>query len=154
MYELELLYEFIEVGKFVLGICCGCQLINVVFGGMFYQDIVIDVLIVILYVNEQYDSNYYVLYFLQGLLLVGMVKIENVIVNFIYYQVVYNFGCDLLVEVVLGLDQIVEVICYCKVLFVMGLQWYLEFYCVGGLELLDCMLILDSFLWVVCEICF
>ncbi|HEX2605449.1 MAG TPA: gamma-glutamyl-gamma-aminobutyrate hydrolase family protein, partial [Oxalicibacterium sp.] len=43
MYELELLHEFIEAGKPVLGICRGCQLINVAFGGTLYQDIVTDV---------------------------------------------------------------------------------------------------------------
>jgi feruloyl esterase len=43
MYELELLHEFIEAGKPVLGICRGCQLINVAFGGTLYQDIATDV---------------------------------------------------------------------------------------------------------------
>jgi putative glutamine amidotransferase len=38
-YEIELLDAFIETGKPVLGICRGCQLINVAFGGTLYQDI-------------------------------------------------------------------------------------------------------------------
>jgi gamma-glutamyl-gamma-aminobutyrate hydrolase PuuD len=38
-YEMELLQEFIEAGKPVLGICRGAQLINVAFGGTLYQDI-------------------------------------------------------------------------------------------------------------------
>ena len=38
-YEMELLHEFVEAGKPVLGICRGLQLINVAFGGSLYQDI-------------------------------------------------------------------------------------------------------------------
>lgn len=37
--EFALLKEFIEIGKPVMGICRGCQLINVFFGGSLYQDI-------------------------------------------------------------------------------------------------------------------
>ena len=38
-YEMELLHEFIEAGKAVLGICRGAQVINVALGGTLYQDI-------------------------------------------------------------------------------------------------------------------
>jgi putative glutamine amidotransferase len=38
-YEMELLHEFMEAGKPVLGICRGAQLINVALGGTLYQDI-------------------------------------------------------------------------------------------------------------------
>lgn len=38
-YEMELLHEFIDAEKPVLGICRGMQLINVAFGGSLYQDI-------------------------------------------------------------------------------------------------------------------
>jgi gamma-glutamyl-gamma-aminobutyrate hydrolase PuuD len=38
-YEMELLHEFMEAGKAVLGICRGAQLINVALGGTLYQDI-------------------------------------------------------------------------------------------------------------------
>lgn len=38
-YEMELLHEFLESGKAVLGICRGAQLINVALGGSLYQDI-------------------------------------------------------------------------------------------------------------------
>lgn len=39
VYEMELLHEFIEAGKPVLGICRGLQLINIALGGTLYQDI-------------------------------------------------------------------------------------------------------------------
>lgn len=38
-YEMELLHEFMEAGKPVLGICRGLQLINVALGGSLHQDI-------------------------------------------------------------------------------------------------------------------
>jgi putative glutamine amidotransferase len=38
--EFALLKAFVEAGKPVLGICRGCQLINIFFGGTLYQDIV------------------------------------------------------------------------------------------------------------------
>lgn len=146
MYELELLHEFIEAGKPVLGICRGCQLINVAFGGTLYQDIASDVPTAIPHVNDQYDSNYHTLHFPQGSSLAGMVKTENALVNSIHHQAVHQLGRDLSVEAVSGPDQIVEAIRYRKAPFVMGLQWHPEFHRAGGPELLDCTPILDSFL--------
>lgn len=146
MYELELLHEFIEAGKPVLGICRGCQLINVAFGGTLYQDIATDVPTAIPHVNDQYDSNYHALHFPQGSSLAGMVKTENAVVNSIHHQAVRDLGRDLSVEAVSGPDQIVEAIRYRKAPFVMGLQWHPEFHRAGGAELLDCTPILDSFL--------
>ena len=66
MYELELLHEFVEAGKPVLGICRGCQLINVGFGGTLYQDIATDEPASIAHVNEQYDRNFHAIQFPAG----------------------------------------------------------------------------------------
>jgi len=38
-YELKILAHFVKAGKPVLGICRGCQLLNVYFGGTLTQDI-------------------------------------------------------------------------------------------------------------------
>ncbi|EJN09780.1 gamma-glutamyl-gamma-aminobutyrate hydrolase [Herbaspirillum sp. YR522] len=146
MYELELLHEFIEAGKPVLGICRGCQLINVAFGGTLYQDIATDVPTAIPHVNDMYDSNYHELAFPPGSTLAQLVSTERAIVNSIHHQAVRDVGRDLSVEAVSGPDQIVEAIRYRKAPFVMGLQWHPEFHRAGGAELLDCTPILDSFL--------
>jgi putative glutamine amidotransferase len=146
MYELELLHEFIEAGKPVLGICRGCQLINVAFGGSLYQDIATDVPAAIAHVNDLYDSNYHELKFPPGSTLASLVNTQNAVVNSIHHQAVKDLGRDLSIEAVSGTDNIVEAIRYRKAPFVMGLQWHPEFHRAGGPELLDCMPILDSFL--------
>ncbi len=72
MYELELLHEFIESGKPVLGVCRGCQLINVAFGGTLYQDIATDVPTAGVHVNEHYDQHRHSVHFPDGSTLANM----------------------------------------------------------------------------------
>lgn len=147
MYELELLHEFIEAGKPVLGICRGCQLINVAFGGTLYQDIASDVPAAIEHVSDLYDSHYHVVHFPQGSVLGTLFPFKpEALVNSIHHQAVKDLGRDLVVEARSGGDSIVEAIRYRKARFVMGLQWHPEFHRGGGAELLDCTPILDAFL--------
>lgn len=147
MYELELLHEFIEAGKPVLGICRGCQLINVAFGGTLYQDIATDVPAAIPHVHDAYDSHYHPIQFPQGSSLAQLFAGQaDPLVNSIHHQAVNELGRDLAVEAVSGRDNIVEAIRYRKAPFVMGLQWHPEFHRVGTPGLLDCTPILDNFL--------
>lgn len=147
MYELELLHEFVEAGKPVLGICRGCQLINVAFGGTLYQDIASDVPSAIEHVNDLYDSHRHVIQFPKGSTLAPMFQSQSApLVNSIHHQAVKDLGRDLTIEAVSGADNIVEAIRYRKARFVMGLQWHPEFHHTGGKDLLDCTPILDSFL--------
>jgi putative glutamine amidotransferase len=147
MYELELLHEFIEHGKPVLGICRGCQLINVAFGGTLYQDIASDVPTAIAHVNELYDNNFHELQFPPGSSLTGMLDTgSSSLVNSIHHQAIKDLGRDLQVEAVSVNDQIVEAVRYKKAPFVMGLQWHPEFHRASGAALLDCTPILDGFL--------
>lgn len=147
MYELELLHEFIEAGKPVLGICRGCQLINVAFGGTLYQDIATDVPTAIPHVHDTYDSHYHPIQFPQGSSLAQLFSGQaDPLVNSIHHQAVNELGRDLAVEAVSGHDNIVEAIRYRKAPFVMGLQWHPEFHRVGTPGLLDCTPILDNFL--------
>lgn len=147
VYELELLHEFIEAGKPVLGVCRGCQLINVAFGGTLYQDIASDVPAAIEHVNDLYDSHYHLIHFPQGSSLSRLFPARpEALVNSIHHQAVKDLGRDLVVEAVSGKDNIVEAIRYRKARFVMGLQWHPEFHRPGSSELLDCTPILDDFL--------
>lgn len=147
VYELELLHEFIEAGKPVLGICRGCQLINVAFGGTLYQDIASDVPAAIEHVNDLYDSHYHEIHFPPSSTLAPLFGAQpRPLVNSIHHQAVKNLGRDLVVEAYSGTDNIVEAIRYTKARFVMGLQWHPEFHRSGAAELLDCTPILDEFL--------
>jgi putative glutamine amidotransferase len=152
MYELELLHEFIESGKPVLGVCRGCQLINVAFGGTLYQDIATDVPTAGTHVNENYDQHRHGIHFPDGSTLANMFPgRRDAIVNSIHHQAVKTLGRDLNIEAVSASDGIIEAVRYRRAPFVMGVQWHPEFHRAGGPELLDCTPLLDTFLRVARE---
>jgi gamma-glutamyl-gamma-aminobutyrate hydrolase PuuD len=147
MYELELLYEFIESGKPVLGVCRGCQLINVAFGGTLYQDIATEVPTAGIHVNEFYDQHRHSVRFPDGSSLASMFPgRREAVVNSIHHQAVKTLGRDLNVEAVSSADGLIEAVRYRRAPFVVGVQWHPEFHRAGGPELLDCTPILDTFL--------
>lgn len=147
MYELELLYEFIESGKPVLGICRGCQLINVAFGGTLYQDIATEVPTAGIHVNEFYDQHRHSVRFPDGSTLASMFPGQReAVVNSIHHQAVKTLGRDLNVEAVSSGDGLIEAVRYRRAPFVVGVQWHPEFHRAGGAELLDCTPLLDTFL--------
>ncbi len=152
MYELELLHEFVESGKPVLGVCRGCQLINVAFGGTLYQDIATDVPTASVHVNENYDQHRHGIHFPDGSTLANMFPgRRDAIVNSIHHQAVKTLGRDLNIEAVSAADGIIEAVRYRRAPFVMGVQWHPEFHRAGGPELLDCTPLLDTFLRVARE---
>ncbi|WP_228936804.1 gamma-glutamyl-gamma-aminobutyrate hydrolase family protein [Paraburkholderia saeva] len=152
MYELELLHEFVESGKPVLGVCRGCQLINVAFGGTLYQDIATDVPTAGVHVSEHYDQHRHSVHFPDGSTLANMFPgRREAIVNSIHHQAVKTLGRDLNIEAVSASDGIIEAVRYRRAPFVMGVQWHPEFHRAGGPELLDCTPLLDTFLRVARE---
>ncbi len=152
MYELELLHEFIESGKPVLGVCRGCQLINVAFGGTLYQDLATDVPTAGVHVNEHYDQHRHSVRFPDGSSLADMFPgRREALVNSIHHQAVKTLGRDLNIEAVSSSDGIIEAVRYRRAPFVVGVQWHPEFHRAGGPELLDCTPLLDTFLRVARE---
>ncbi|QGZ62022.1 gamma-glutamyl-gamma-aminobutyrate hydrolase family protein [Paraburkholderia acidisoli] len=147
MYELELLHEFVESGKPVLGVCRGCQLINVAFGGTLYQDIASDVPTAGVHVSEHYDQHRHSISFPEGSTFASMFPGQRqAIVNSIHHQAVRSLGRDLTVEAVSAGDGLIEAVRYRRAPFVVGVQWHPEFHRAGGPELLDCTPLLDTFL--------
>ena len=147
LYELELLHEFVDAGKPVLGICRGCQLINVAFGGTLYQDVATDRPEALAHVHADYDAHRHPIIFPPGSSLGAMFpNARRPIVNSIHHQAVKDLGRDINVEAISDPDGIVEAIRYQRSPFVVGLQWHPEFHRAGGVELLDCTPILDEFL--------
>jgi gamma-glutamyl-gamma-aminobutyrate hydrolase PuuD len=147
LYELELLHEFVEAGKPVLGICRGCQLINVAFGGSLYQDIATNLVDAQAHVHPDYDAHRHAVVFPPGSSLANLFPgVTRPIVNSIHHQAVKRLGRDIRVEAVSDPDGVVEAIRYDRADFVMGLQWHPEFHRAGGVDLLDCTPVLDEFL--------
>jgi len=147
VYELELLHEFVDAGKPVLGVCRGCQLINVAFGGTLYQDVATNVPEALAHVQDIYDAHRHAVRFPAGSTLGKMFgNVDRPIVNSIHHQAVKELGRDIRVEAYSDPDGIVEAIRYERADFVMGLQWHPEFHRAGGTELLDCTPVLDEFL--------
>ncbi|MDX9706396.1 MAG: type 1 glutamine amidotransferase [Azospira sp.] len=146
-YEMELLHEFMEAGKAVLGICRGAQLINVALGGTLYQDIASQYENAAVHVHEDYDryahdivwdeeSSFARLYpeQRQG----GCVSI--------HHQAIRTLGRGLRVEARSASDGLIEAVRLEGRPYVLGLQWHPEFHPPGAPGLLDCTPILDEFL--------
>ncbi len=151
IYELELLHEFICAGKPVLGICRGCQLINVAFGGTLHQDINTCVSAAVPHVSDDYEALHHAVTFLAGSVLDGLYPCSagreaEWMVNSIHHQAIKTLGCGLRIEAVSSGDNLIEAIAHESEPFVMGLQWHPEFHWPGSTGLLDCTPILDEFL--------
>jgi putative glutamine amidotransferase len=76
---MELLHEFVEAGKPVLGICRGMQLINVAFGGSLYQDIPSQFVDAARHEADAYDRHSHPVHFAErGALPTGLVLLRVV----------------------------------------------------------------------------
>ncbi len=148
MYEIDLLQEFVNAGKPVLGICRGLQLINVAFGGTLYQDIgeqhgdELDH-----YDAHAYDQNFHEIRFVSGSGLAALYpEIQHAHVNSIHHQAVKNLGQDIKVEALAAPDDVIEALRWHGPSYVVGVQWHPEFHDPKDPELLDGAPLLQEFL--------
>lgn len=152
IYELELLHEFMAAGKPVLGVCRGCQLINVAFGGTLYQDIATCVPGSIQHVSDEHHENlHHSITFARDSSLAALYSTAHGDrrqwqVNSIHHQAIKDLGRGLRVEAVSCADNLIEAVRYDGAPFVLGVQWHPEFHQAGNATLLDCTPILDEFL--------
>jgi putative glutamine amidotransferase len=146
-YEMELLHEFIEAGKPVLGICRGAQLINVALGGSLYQDIATQIESAATHVHADYDRHSHEIVWENnsgiGSLYPGTTG--GAVVS-IHHQSIKAVGRGLRVEARSAEDGIVEAIRLEGRPYVFGMQWHPEFHPPGNTALLDCTPLLDEFL--------
>jgi gamma-glutamyl-gamma-aminobutyrate hydrolase PuuD len=146
-YEMELLHEFIEMGKPVLGICRGAQLINVAFGGTLVQDIASQLPEMQPHLSDDYEKHSHEVRFEPGGRLAGLYRgATHARVTSIHHQSVKTLGRNLVVEAWSEPDRVVEAIRGTGEGFVLGVQWHPEFHPPGAPGLLDCAPILDDFL--------
>jgi putative glutamine amidotransferase len=145
-YEMELLHEFMEAKKPVLGICRGMQLINVALGGSLFQDLPTQCPGAVAHESGEYDRNAHSVAFAENSQLVRWFGgAAGGRVASIHHQAINRLGRDLAMEAHAE-DGVVEAIRGTGRGFVFGVQWHPEFHQQAGIELLDCAPILEAFL--------
>ncbi|MFN6997652.1 MAG: gamma-glutamyl-gamma-aminobutyrate hydrolase family protein [Aquincola tertiaricarbonis] len=150
LYEMELLDAFISAGKPVLGICRGCQLLNVAFGGSLYQDIPTQLPGALRHHDENtYERQFHRVSLVRGTRLAGLYPDRSTgAINSIHHQSVKTLGHDLEVEALAIPDGVVEAIRWKGPSYVFGMQWHPEFMALNRWhdDQLDGSPILDDFL--------
>jgi len=139
IYELELLREFRRQRKPVLGICRGCQLINVALGGSLYQDLATQVPASAHHRHEaHYDANVHNASILPGTRLAALYGgARRVQINSIHHQAIKTLGTGLVVEAQSEPDHLVEGVRGIGPDYLVGVQWHPEFGCPDPSDLLD-----------------
>jgi putative glutamine amidotransferase len=146
-YEMELLHEFMESGKAVLGICRGAQLINVALGGSLHQDIVLQVEGATSHVHEDFDRYAHAIEWGGSSRFARLYPgVTGGRVISIHHQSIKALGRGLRVEATSVEDEVIEAVRLETKQYVLGLQWHPEFHTPGAPDLLDCTPILDEFL--------
>jgi putative glutamine amidotransferase len=128
-YEIDLFKAFVAAGKPVIGICRGCQLINVALGGTLFQDIPTQVSDAGSHRDDaMYDRALHDVDFVAGTRLAQLYPgTRQAKINSIHHQAVKDLGRDLLVEALGVPDGIVEAIRWRGPSYVFGMQWHPEF---------------------------
>jgi putative glutamine amidotransferase len=134
-YEMDLLDRFVKAGKPVLGICRGCQLINVAFGGTLYQDLPtlragdtahLD--------SAHYERQMHPVHFEPGTPLAALYPgRDGALINSIHHQGVKDLGRDLVIEA-RAPDGLPEAIRWRGPGYVFGMQWHPEFMALDALH--------------------
>ncbi len=145
-YELELLHEFMEARKPVLGICRGMQLINVALGGTLFQDLPTQHPGAVAHESEAYDRNLHAVALAEeGQFARWFGETKGGQVVSVHHQGIDRLGRDLAVEAT-ARDGVIEAIRWNGRGFVCGVQWHPEFHQQAGAGLLDCAPLLEAFL--------
>ena len=150
-YEIELARRFVDVGKPVLGICRGHQVLNVAFGGTLYQDLNVQGATERIHRSQDdYHRNLHEVDLVPGGWLAELYPgVERARVNTIHHQGVKDLAPGMVVEATSADDGVVEAIRLVDGgAWVAGVQWHPEFFALVPPEdgLLDQRPILDAFL--------
>jgi putative glutamine amidotransferase len=147
VYEIELVHEFIEAGKPILGICRGAQLINVAFGGTLYQDIPTQLPGSQVHVTDSYEKHRHDIRFEPGSGLARLYRgVQQPTVTSIHHQSIKTLGRGLRVEAWSEPDGVVEAIRANGKGYVFAVQWHPEFHHPGDASTLNSAPILEEFL--------
>ena len=148
LYEIELLHECLRVGKPVLGICRGLQLINVALGGTLYQDLETQCPESQVHRDwNVYEDLHHEVVFEPGSRLHEFYPGKSGgRVNSIHHQAVMDLAEGLVIEARSVDDGIVEALHRPGPSYLYALQWHPEFIPAEAAELLSPDPIMGSFL--------
>lgn len=127
LYEIALVHEARERGLAILGICRGCQLLNVAFGGSLWQDLETQREDSLRHRDpESYDRNAHALELLPGSRLAHVLACssEPLEVNSVHHQGLRQLGAGLrpLAQAPDGLIEAIEA----ESGYALGIQWHPE----------------------------
>ncbi|MFO1324098.1 MAG: type 1 glutamine amidotransferase [Burkholderiales bacterium] len=147
-YEIALLRAFVDLGKPVLGLCRGAQVINVAQGGTLYQDIPTQRPDALRHrMQSIYEKNCHATSIVEGSglarLYPGTLLVKT---NSVHHQAVKDAGRDLVVEAWSEPDRIVEALRWTGPSYLFGVQWHPEFHPPGDRAFIDDTPLLDDFL--------
>jgi putative glutamine amidotransferase len=148
LYEIELFWECMIQGKPILGICRGCQLINVALGGTLHQDLPTEFPDFASHKNaESYDQLTHDIVFADDASLIGMYENQSGgRVTSIHHQAIRDLGKDLKIEAWSVPDRVIEAIRWRGDGFVLGVQWHPEFHAPDDPRLLSREPLINAFL--------
>jgi putative glutamine amidotransferase len=147
VYEIELVHEFVEARKPVLGICRGAQVINVALGGTLYQDVGTQVPDSQRHVTDEYERHLHEIRFAPGSGLARLYGgVERPRVTSIHHQSIKALGRGLKAEAWSEPDGVVEAVRGAGEGYVFAVQWHPEFHHAANAGALDCSPILEEFL--------
>ena len=128
-YEIELLEGFLKLGKPILGICRGQQLINVALGGTLYQDTATQKPGAQVHQDTAvYDDKYHHIEILPGTSLAALYPgVGRAKVNSLHHQAVHRLGKGLAVEAHSADDGVIEAVRHQGPGYLVGVQWHPEF---------------------------
>ena len=148
VYEIALLRAFVALGKPVLGLCRGAQVINVAMGGTLYQDIPTQRPDALRHrMQSIYDRNCHATSIVAGSDLARLYPGAALVkTNSVHHQGVKDLGRELAVEAWSEPDRVVEAIRWTGASYLVGVQWHPEFHPPGDTSFIDDTPLLDDFL--------
>lgn len=125
-YEIALVERVLAQGKPVLGICRGCQLLNVMFGGSLHQDLALQRQGSIAHSNPAvYEAHTHAVRLAPGGLVATLHGRERGDVASAHHQGIARLGTDLVAEAWCDDDDLIEAV-RASTDWVVGVQWHPE----------------------------